>query len=333
MATKEEQQQLIDTLKFTPRTYKISMWGYGGEKVMGRVDPKAWDYCLKNRVDLVDLAWGYEYSEDNGLDDEQLPFTPGSWYECDSMGHSYGVSRDIGTLQIEDENGNVVYEHAVQDLCGQDGEPGWACNDEVWIGMAKKGEVVFIGSSNEKGTFFEGEFELRAPFDIEKLELHYDEIDGEEIITGAYYDGEEIDNNGGSTDGKSSDMNMVRIVDDEGNWERYELLEEDEVPESAQASSTESWDPVAELDKVLDEFREEFGESEVEWDDEQKTAWFPVKIKPVHAGVYECQFKKAPAWPWPATESLTWTGKSWVNDDGDKVTGVKEWRGLREKAL
>ena len=32
MATQEEQQQLIETLKFTPRTYKISMWGYGGEK-------------------------------------------------------------------------------------------------------------------------------------------------------------------------------------------------------------------------------------------------------------------------------------------------------------
>jgi hypothetical protein len=33
MATKEEKHQLIDTLKFTPRTYKISTWGYGGEKV------------------------------------------------------------------------------------------------------------------------------------------------------------------------------------------------------------------------------------------------------------------------------------------------------------
>ena len=33
MATQEEQQKLIDTLKFTPRTYKIQMWGYGGEKI------------------------------------------------------------------------------------------------------------------------------------------------------------------------------------------------------------------------------------------------------------------------------------------------------------
>jgi hypothetical protein len=60
MATKEEQQQLIDTLKFTPRTYKISMWGYGGEKVMGTVDPKVWDYCMENSVNLVEIAWGDE---------------------------------------------------------------------------------------------------------------------------------------------------------------------------------------------------------------------------------------------------------------------------------
>jgi hypothetical protein len=337
MATKEEQQQLIDTLKFTPRTYKIQMWGYGGEKVMGRVDPRAWDYCLKNRVDLVDLAWGYEYSEENNLDDEQLPFTPGSWYECDSMGHVNGVSRNAGTIQIEDENGNTVFEKSFDDCDGCEDSPQWSCQDEVWVGMAKKGEVVFIGSSNEKGTFFEGEIELRAPFDIEKLELYYDEIDGEEIINCVYYDGEEIENNGGCTDGKSSDMNMVRITDDEGNWERYELPEEEnlqidlnqglphETGTEDPVDFPESWDPAKELEKICAEINDEF-------DDADKTEWFPVKIKPVHQGVYECQFKKAPAWPWPPVEQLQWDGKAWLNDDGDRVTGVKEWRGLRDPA-
>ena len=182
MATKQEKQQLIDTLKFTPRTYKISMWGYGGEKVMGTVDPKSWDYCMKNRVDLMDLAWNYEYVEEHELDEDKLPFTPGSWYECDSMGHISGVSRNAGTMQITDENNNTVFEKSFDDCDGGEGSPQWSCQDEIWIGMREKGEVVFVGSSNEKGTFFEGEINLRAPFDIEKLELYYEEIDGEEII-------------------------------------------------------------------------------------------------------------------------------------------------------
>jgi hypothetical protein len=222
-----EQQKLIEVLKFTPRTYKISMWGYGGEKVMGTVDRAVWDYCMEHQVDLSEIAWGDEDTaqEEMGLDLDMLPFLPGSWYECDSMGHISGVSRDSGTLQIEDENGNTVLERSLDSIDGTD--IGLCCNDEVWAGSKPKGTVVFIGSSNEKGTFFEGEIELRAPFDITKLELNYDEFDGEDIIASVIYDGEDIDNWGGSTDGKSSDMNMVLITDDEGNWERYSPEEKD----------------------------------------------------------------------------------------------------------
>jgi hypothetical protein len=145
------------------------------------------------------------------------------------MGHISGVSRDAGTLQIEDENGETVFEKSFDDITGGgcDSEPDWCCDDEVWIGSRKAGEVVFVGSSNEKGTFFEGNIELRAPFDITKLELHYDEFDGEEIITSVVYDGEDIDNWGGSTSGKSSDMNMVLLTDDDGNFERYAPEEKD----------------------------------------------------------------------------------------------------------
>ena len=228
MATQEEQQLLIETLKFTPRTYKISMWGYGGEKVMGTVDPKVWDYCMENQVDLSDIAWNSDACEEIGLDPDMLPFPAGSWYECDDMAHTNGVSRDAGTLQIEDENGETVFEKSLDDIDGcSDDSPEWSCIDESFIGSRKKGEVVFIGSSNEKGTFFEADLELRAPFDITKLVLCYEEVDGEEIVSGVTYDGEDIDNWGGSTDGKSSDFTMVRLIDDEGNWERYEPEEKD----------------------------------------------------------------------------------------------------------
>ena len=221
-----EQQKLIEVLKFTPRTYKISMWGYGGEKVMGTVDKKIWDYCNDNQVDLSEIAWGDEDTvEEMGLDLDMMPFPPGSWYECDDMGHINGVSRDAGTIQIEDENGDTVLERSLDSIDGTD--IGLNCSDEVWVGSKPKGTVVFVGSSNEKGTFFEGEIELRAPFDIEKLELNYDEFDGEDIITSVTYDGEDIDNNGGGTDGKSSDMNMVLITDDRGGFERYSPEEKD----------------------------------------------------------------------------------------------------------
>ena len=229
MATKAEKEQLINTLKFTPRTYKISMWGYGGEKVMGTVDRAVWDYCMENQVDLSEIAWSDEETvqDEMGLDVDRLPFTPGSWYECDDMAHTNGVSRNAGTLQIEDENGTVIFEKRLEDCDGgSEDSPVWSCNDESWVGSKPAGTVVFIGTSNEKGTFFEGEINLTQPFDIELLELHYDDIDGEELVNGVVYDGEDIDNYGGSTDGKSSDFGMY-LVKDSNSWETYAPEEKD----------------------------------------------------------------------------------------------------------
>jgi hypothetical protein len=301
MATKEEKQQLMDHLKFTPRTYKISMWGYGGEKVMGTVDPKVWDYCMEHSVDLQDIAWSDEdtVQDDMGLDLDQLPFYPGQWYECDNMTHVNGVSRDSGSLQIEDENGDTVFEKQLGDLDGEEGSPKWECFDEVYIGQRKKGEVVFVGSSNEKGTFFEGEIELRAPFDIEKLELHYEEVDGEEIVTAVYYDGEEIDNNGGSTDGKSSDMTMVRIIDDQGNWERYEPEEKD-------------WG------------HPECGPSPDDW--EKSPEFKFAKQQPVHVGWYRCCWKHFGT----SLGTLYWNGTEfgdWEYGKFNPQSGVDTWQG------
>ena len=300
MATQEEQQLLIDTLKFTPRTYKIQMWGYGGEKVMGTTTQEVWDYCMENQVDLSDIAWDSDAAEEMDLDEDLLPFPPGSWYECDDMAHVNGVSRDAGTLQIEDENGNTVIEKSLDALDGcSDDSPEWSCIDESFIGSRKKGEVVFIGSSNEKGTFFEADLELRAPFDITKLVLCYEEVDGEEIVNGVTYDGEDIDNWGGSTDGKSSDFVMVRLIDDEGNWERYDPEEKDwGHPEYGTSPST--W------------------EKSVDFDFE--------KHKPVHVGYYSAR------WSHFGTTygSLYWNGTEfgdWQFGKFNPQSGVKTWSG------
>jgi hypothetical protein len=166
----------------------------------------------RTKLILSEIAWSDEETvqDEMGLDVDRLPFPPGSWYECDNMVHTNGVSRNAGTLQIEDENGTVIFEKRLEDMDGgSDDGPEWSCNDEAWIGSKPVGTVVFIGTSNEKGTFFEGNIELTQPFDITKLTLGYDDIDGEELINSVTYDDEDIDNFGGSTDGKSSTLECI----------------------------------------------------------------------------------------------------------------------------
>lgn len=302
MATNAEKELLMETLKFTPRTYRISLWGYGGEKVMGTVDQAAWDYCMENQVNLSDIAWSDEETvqEDMGLDPEKLPFYPGSWYECDDMAHVSGVARDAGSFQVEDENGDTVVEMSFDDCNGLDDSPEWCCNDEVWVGMRKKGEIVFIGNSNEKGTFFEGEIELTAPFDITKLEFGYDEIDGEEIINTVTYDGEEIDNFGGCTDGKSSDFYMVRLTSDDGEFERYEPGEKD-------------WG------------EPEWGPSPSDW--ESSTKFKFKQHKPVYNGYYSVNYGYGSSY-----SSLYWDGENFGEWQYGKFhpinqEGIVTWQG------
>jgi hypothetical protein len=293
MATKEEKEKLIELLKFTPRTYKISMWGYGGETVMGTVDRKIYDYFRARRLDLSDFAWDSDYADENNIPEDMQPFPPGSWYECDNMGHANGVSRNAGTIQIEAENGDTVYERSLEDLHGdEDNEPKFECNDEVYIDSQPNGTIVFIGRSNEKGTFFEADIPLTTPFDITKLILGYDEIDGEEIINCVSYDGEDIDNWGGNTDGKSSDFGMYVAGSnkDAGKWEKYTTMDDIDYP---------------------------------------MTDWFPKKITPVRNGIYMVKTAGKKSYTYQAK----WTGTRWISAWQEDVSGteeikIKEWQGL-----
>jgi hypothetical protein len=201
------------------------MWGYGGSIVMGEIDRKIYDYFKRRRLDVQDFAWQDDYAEEHNIPEEFQPFWPGQWYDCSSLGEAHGVSRDGGTIQIEDETGNTVFERSLDSIGEVDGDPEMECEDEVWIAQAGVGAVVFVGRSNEKGTFFEADIPLTKPFDPQLLTLTYTEIDGEEIVTSVMYDGEDIDNWGGSTDGKSSDFGFY-LVKEGLDFESYRNMDD-----------------------------------------------------------------------------------------------------------
>ena len=284
-----EQQKLIEVLKFTPRTYKIQLWGYGGEYVMGTVDRKIYDYFKQRRLDVSDFAWDSDYADEHNIPEDMWPFTPGSWYECDDMGHVHGVDRNAGTIQIENENGDTVIERSLEDIDGCD--IGLCCGDEVWIDSKDPGTVVFIGSSNEKGTFFEGEINLTAPFDQEKLIINYDEFDGNDVVSSIEYDGEEIENWGANSNGKSSDFGFyIAGSQKDGKWERYKNMDDIDYP---------------------------------------MTDWFPKKIKPSREGIYEIMTSGKNGYQHQAKWTGSRWISAWQEDSPEvEELKIKEWRGL-----
>ena len=57
--------------------------------------------------------------------------------------------------------------------------------------------------SSEKGTFFDGVIETVGEFDPRKLKIYTVEyLNGEDTVTEVHYDGVEVDNGGGDTNGK-----------------------------------------------------------------------------------------------------------------------------------
>jgi hypothetical protein len=289
-----QQEQLIAMLKFTPCTYKISLWGYGGESVMGTVDRKIYDYFKSRRLSVSDFAWDSDYAEEHNIPEDMWPFPPGSWYECDDMAHTNGVVLQSGTIRIEDENGDEVLQKSLDEFQDEDC-PELYYADETFIDSKPPGTVVFIGNSNEKGTFFEGDIELTAPFDINKLTFKIEDVDGSEVVCGVDYDGESIDNYGGDTTGKSSEFGFyVAGTLKDGKWERYR----------------DSDDCTYEM-----------------------TDWFSKKVTPVREGIYEINTGKKNKWPDYSATTARWTGTRWVpvwgGDTPDiEEIKIKQWRGI-----
>ena len=56
---------------------------------------------------------------------------------------------------------------------------------------------------SEKGNFFDGVIETTGEFDLTKIKVHTIEyMNGEDTVTSIVYDGVEVDNQGGDTNGK-----------------------------------------------------------------------------------------------------------------------------------
>lgn len=232
MATSEEKTELVETLK-GPRYYRIHISGYGGEAAYMSISKEAHDFwapiCEEHGdSDLVTYMACDDLDEcefdniDNVPVEAQFLNDPDDdmfkrpWYESHTeYEHQYGSEfgssyMDIDEVDSAEYSANVIREvisrESVEDLCNRIGEEtDWEVelydSTECYAGE----DVKYIAQlySSEKGCFFDGIIETVGEFDPKKLEFHLSEFDnGEQSITSILYDGVEVDNSGGDTNGK-----------------------------------------------------------------------------------------------------------------------------------
>jgi hypothetical protein len=145
--------------------------------------------------------------------------SPGySWYEPkDEIEHVYGVASDGARITVDKLDSAEYSAKHLEDII--DGEELYELINRIGeetdyevelsdclendINRPTKGDFVCQMYSSEKGTFFEGRIETAALFDPQKLKFVIDEsVNGEDTVFSVFYDGEEVDNDGGDTNGK-----------------------------------------------------------------------------------------------------------------------------------
>ena len=239
MATTEEKTELVETLK-GPRFYRIMLNGYGGESAYMSISKEAHDFW-KEQVsengdsDLVnymacDDPEDYDFENIESVppeadflmdDDYKRP-----WYESHTeFEHSMGVELGSAYLVVEEVDSNEYSSNYIADVIegenlsdmlneldeasGYELEPvTMGCADEAPEGV----EYIAQLYSSEKGNFFDGVIETVGSFDVKKLKVYTTEyLNGEDTITGIEYEGVEIDNNGGDTNGKGYSVSVWKV--------------------------------------------------------------------------------------------------------------------------
>jgi hypothetical protein len=230
MASSEEKQELVDALS-GPRYYRVLIQGYGGESAYMSISKEAHDFwapiCEEHGdSDLVEYMNCDDLEECSFENIDEVPVEAQflndpdddmykrPWYESHTefehtYGAEYGSARiDVDEVSSDDYNaGRIAEVISMMDVT--------ELNDEVLEESDNTIEVIEMGCceehdgyiaqlySSEKGCFFDGVIETVGEFDPKKLRIYTTEfLNGEDTITSIEYDGVEVDNSGGDTNGK-----------------------------------------------------------------------------------------------------------------------------------
>ena len=198
----------------------VEVYGAGSEIVHIKVSKEAFEWWKEqDEEDLVNYLYAWDADEVETEVPEIADFLTdedGDKRSCfdsdDLIDHYWRIIGEQGRLTVDVDGENIFeefmpyFEDIVTDDIDDDPEDrtGLAMEyipDDSWKEL-KEAQYIITYESVEKGNFIECEFETED-FDKNKLVFQLTEDwNGNDVITGVKYDGEEIDNDGGDSNGK-----------------------------------------------------------------------------------------------------------------------------------
>jgi hypothetical protein len=287
MSKAQEQDQLIKVLQFTPRQICITLHGYGGEIVMGRVSQSVYEYWQDRCDDLEEYATDWSDNETETVPEKYQPFARGAWHDCDDIAHNNGIELSgLCWITVEDQStGETLFSTTLDHENLENHGVKLEEFENIELDDFESGTCVFVGQSVDKGCFFSAEFELTQPWDPAQLQIRYSVYNSWPIVDSVSYAGEDLDGaDAYDTRGKSANYEIYRVGSD-----AVDVLE-----------GEETW-----AQRVIDQ--------------DDRTEWLPGTCDPVHLGVYECSINDT-------VEFVRWDGERWINCNSavDRWRGLKQ---------
>jgi len=182
----------------------ISVGGYGGEYTVGSLTKEQAFYWLEKDDD--ELCEHITDPDPDSFEDETYI---GYWHEKDDVIHSYGASANNLRIRINFGEEEHVYEDLTQF------EDIFEMN-EVYFEDLNGDSAYLVCYAGEKGVFWEGEIEVEDDviFNTDDFTIMTNDLFGERFVTSVQYKGEEIEDGGAGTTGKSFEYRITYPSDE-----------------------------------------------------------------------------------------------------------------------
>ena len=122
------------------KTFKIEMYGYGGEIVLGTITKEAYEHWADRDEEDEGrhhhLFWDpYEEQEGNDVIDDDDPRFLGMWHEIDDITHTHGAFYDRCTVEVIDEDDKTIWEQEPMETLAKDGQMSALVHKGFWHPM------------------------------------------------------------------------------------------------------------------------------------------------------------------------------------------------------
>ena len=223
----------------------INISGYGGECVIGKISKEQHEYWTAlEDGELESYARDAEaYIRENEIPEDMDFLEGGYWHECDDTDHVYGCDLEGASIEIElPDDTTLNFENAYEILRkfedAKDGDFDDIDKDYSYVDECIRQQKecytteginycydkghYFTAYASEKGNFIWNQIELPEghKFDERRLVFNTFDFDGESFLDSICYifpddeanDPTELENQGGSTNGKDWECNLFEIT-------------------------------------------------------------------------------------------------------------------------